>query len=467
MAPIALDRVVPHSGSVRVLVITTEPLPLPSQPTTGAGLRAWGLAMGLRSKDVDSIVATTAESQNDLPRDELPQFARTCRRAELAALIVREKPDCLVLQHWGIASEIPELEIPLAIDLAGPHLLERVFWGETDISRNLDEKLAALRRADFVTCSGELQKLYFYPYLLMAGFDLKKLDVPVIPFSVPPLPSPANDPREEFSFVYGGAFLPWQNPERAIGWLLDEFDKAGRGKLYFYGGAHPELDVSRGRFAQLQARLQNHSRVEMRSFASFDKLMIDYQGFEVALDLMERNPERELAFATRTMMYMYCGLPVIHNDYSELAGIIANGGCGWTISPDDEPTFRETVRRILAREAPLTQMCAKARETAACFSWDKTIAPLADFCKKPHVRAGKSAAFAVEALRQELDVTRGERDTLRREVAELHGKFALRAQRKLSGLGWLLSPIAYLLAWPVAFLLRRSLMQSAKQPRSG
>lgn len=467
MVPIAPDRIVPRSDPARVLVITTEPLPLPAQPTTGAGLRAWGLAMGLRSKHVDAIITTTAESQNDLPRDQIPQHVRICRRAGIPALIGHEKPDCIVLQHWGLASEIPDLQMPLAIDLAGPHLLERVFWGEPDISRSLDEKLAALRRADFLTCSGEFQKHYFYPYLLMAGFDLQKADLPVIPFSVPPLPSATAKSREEFSFVYGGAFLPWQNPERAITWLLDEFDKAKRGRLYFYGGVHPELDVSRGRFAQLHERLQKHPRVELRAFTSFDELMTDYRGIEVALDLMERNPERELAFATRTMMYLYCGVPAIHNNYSELAGVIASGGCGWTVSPDDEQAFRATVRRILARETPLAEMSEKARETAARFSWDKTISPLAEFCKNPFIRAEKVGTFVGEALRHELDVSRRERDSLRSQVANLQGKFALRVQRKLSGLGWLFSPIAFLFAWPVALFLRRSLLQSGKQTRSG
>ncbi|MGB9693138.1 MAG: hypothetical protein ACPL7D_13335, partial [Candidatus Sumerlaeaceae bacterium] len=42
----------------RVLVITPEPLPLPGQATTGAGLRAWGLTMGLRMRGFDAIVAS-------------------------------------------------------------------------------------------------------------------------------------------------------------------------------------------------------------------------------------------------------------------------------------------------------------------------------------------------------------------------------------------------------------------------
>ena len=41
----------------RIAVLTTDPLPVPGSPTTGAGLRAWGLAEGLRARGHDVAIA--------------------------------------------------------------------------------------------------------------------------------------------------------------------------------------------------------------------------------------------------------------------------------------------------------------------------------------------------------------------------------------------------------------------------
>src|SRR5690606_20716480 len=135
-------------------------------------------------------------------------------RSELARVLERIKPSVIVLQHWGLAYALPEpLPCPLVIDLAGPHLLERKFWGNQNAAHDLQEKLSALQRADFITCSGEKQKHYFYPFLREAGFTISLEDIPVIPFSAPrdPIVASRQEPNP-LTFVYGGAFLAWHIP---------------------------------------------------------------------------------------------------------------------------------------------------------------------------------------------------------------------------------------------------------------
>lgn len=384
----------------RILVITTEPLPVPGGLTTGAGLRAWGLAEGLRSRGFDVAIATPLEgeqasAQVDSPTDNRVRYFR---RPELGALIARENPDVIVMQHWGLVYALPTLECPLVIDLAGPHLLERRYWGNPDADRDLEEKLSALRRADFIICGGEFQRHYFYPYLAMAGFDVRNEQFPVIPFSVSPRAvEGAPAPDAEPTFIYGGAFLAWQNPEKAIRLLLEEMDNAGQGRLLFYGGSHPSIDASGGKFIRLYQYLKSHPRVEMRGWKPFAALTEEYaREGHVALDLMERNPERELAYTTRTMVYLQCGLPVIYNDYSELSLLIAREKCGWCLDPDDENGFRSLVRRLLDDPSAALSMRDGARRTAIGQNWDKTIGPLADFCNNPVQRHRPEPLFSPE-----------------------------------------------------------------------
>lgn len=389
----------------RILVITTEPLPFDGGLTTGAGLRAWGLAQGLKSQGFDVVIATPlegeqAERQHARIGDMADAEVRFFHRSELGTVVDAVRPDVVVMQHWGLMYALPEVTCPLVIDLAGPHLLERRYWGNPDAERDLQEKLAALRRADFVVCSGEFQRHYFYPYLMQAGFDIRNCPVPVIPFSVP-VTGPARksaaggEQERETTFVYGGAFLAWQNPEMPLRWLLEEMTAAETGRLLFYGGSHPSMDASGGRFLELYQTLKDHPLVEMRGWKPFDVLVQEYadEG-DVALDLMERNPERELAYTTRTMVYLHCGLPVIYNDYSEVSGVIAEGGCGWTLPPDDEVQFRTLVRALLTNRDCLPALRERARAVAQEQNWEKTIAPLAEFCRSPVKRTRPAVAVA-------------------------------------------------------------------------
>jgi hypothetical protein len=413
----------------RILLITTEPLPLEGWPTTGAGLRAWGLAQGLRSRGhevallmADDALAGFAPRVGDAPPTrELPEGVGVFNRLTLAEDPRRADCDAIVLQHWGVASLLGEIDRPLAIDLAGPHLLERRHWGSPHPERDAAEKIDALRRADFVTVSGERQRAYFLSFLAMAGWDLDADadPAPVIPFSLQADEKPA--PVRPDRFIYGGFFLPWQDPTASIEIALEEMEAAGKGELVFIGGAHPRADVSRGRFADLAERLAAHPRVEMHPPMSYESYRALLREGGVALDLLARNVERELAFTTRTVQYMACGLPVIHNNYSELGAIVDRRSAGWAIDPEDRDRLREVVRGLLGGMIdPTFEAEAAHRLVQRQLNWEKTIGPLADFCAAPRRRASKPAArpTADDAAHRwaeaeaELEKTRSRLDTL-------------------------------------------------------
>jgi glycosyltransferase involved in cell wall biosynthesis len=440
----------------RVLVITSEPLPYPGFVTTGAGLRAWGLAQGLRSAGFD-VTAAMPENVLMSRSVEVPEEIRSScyRRSDLEGFIRAKNPDVVVLQHWGLANEIGRIECPVAIDLAGPHLLERLYWGSASFSKDVYEKLAALRRADFVVCSGEWQRHYFLPYLGLAGYDVASSEVAaVIPFSVPP-DDPPQCEREEGSFVYSGIFLPWQNPEGPIRWLLDVLEETGKGRLYFYGGVHPLGDVSRGRFDNIITMVEKHPRVTNYMFVPFDALIEAYCRYAIALDLLERNPERELAFTSRTMIYMWCGLPVIYNNYSELSTQIAQHEAGWTLDPGDSQGFKSVITHILQNPNEVKRRGENARHLVkAHYTWDRTIAPLARFCEQPHVRGTKeAAALAFESKDLEIESLRGTLKQVQSELLTLKGKKIFKLYQRFGQLGPILAPLFFLLSIPVSALI--------------
>jgi len=376
----------------RVLVISGDILPYPGCPTTGAGLRAWGLAKGLESKGHAVLLAMPRSSVSN---DKIipPEVADLLYvNKELPTFIHRHQPDVVVLQHWLLANFLNDsLEVPLVIDFHGPLLLETQFQDNPVLEKLKWEKIQALHKADFFTCAGEKQKYYFQPWLMLAGFDLRQQVIGVVPVSLSP-DLPQHESQGEPTFVYGGVFLPWQDPVLGLTTLVECLERKHKGVLKFFGGKHPVVAVPTGGFEQLLKQLQHSSRVKIHQTIPRDQLIQEYCQAHVAIDLMQRNIERELAFTTRTVEYLWCGLPVIYSDYAELSAYIRAYDAGWTIDPRNQEAIRSVIEAILDSPALIAERSRNAqRLVRERLTWDKTIEPLDAFCRAPVKREkGKS-----------------------------------------------------------------------------
>lgn len=416
---------------MEILVVTTEPVPLPGLAATGAGLRAWGLAQGLRLRGFDVTVAMPAEvfgaasASAPLSSQALASAgAALFDRRHLTDFVRDSHPDVLVMQHWGLMDRLGPVDCPLAVDLAGPHLLERLYWGSVHPERDLEDKIAALSRADFLTCSGSTQRAYFLAFAIASGHDPATTDLlPVIPFSVAP-DHPHAGTHDPDTFVYTGFLLPWQDPSRGIEALLSRLEARQQGRLVFVGGAHPAGDVSRGRFDAILARLRTSPRAELLAPIPYASLLELLGQAGVAWDLMARNPERELAFPSRTVVYLASGLPVVTGDYGDLAHWVAEYDAGWCVGecPGD---LENTLEDMLCNPSNIRVKADNARRLVADrMTWDKTVEPLARWCARPARRhaAGPPPAEALrssQTLRRQLEATEA-------RLSELSGRRLVR-----------------------------------------
>ncbi len=380
------ERALPDfDGPKRILVVTPDILPVEGCATTGAGLRAWGLGQGLRSRGHEVLFA--------MPR----AIAEACGyrgneallydQEELDAFIEGVDPDVILFQHWPMVGVMREPHRSrIIIDFHGPLLLETLFREPEIVETLIDIKLRCLARADFFVCAGSRQRYYYLAYLLLAGFDIRRAPIATVPFSLSPDgPSAEVAPRQEM-FVYGGVFLPWQDPVLGLKVLVGELEAHGRGELHVFGGQHPWMNLpkSESRWTELRNVLSASSSVEIHQRVSRDELIANYGRASIAWDLMSPNPERELAFTSRTVEYLWCGLPVVYNDYAELAEYISTYDAGWTVDPDDEEAIRAVVRSILADPSLVEQKRQNAyRLVRERLSWDATIEPLDAYCRSP------------------------------------------------------------------------------------
>ena len=401
--------------SNHIAVVSGDILPFPGLPTTGAGLRAWGLAKGLESQGFqvsylmpESSLMKVDSARRDQVRAIKGLFLFTFEN--INQMIGKVGPDVLVVQHWPTVYSIDTVHIPTALDLHGPILLETMFQGNPDYESLKRMKIEAFHKCDFFTCPAERQRYYFYPWMMLGGCDLRTVRIEVIPISLSP-DIPSFEKPQEITFVYGGVLLPWHNPAIGLEALVETLETHGVGTLNVYCGKHPYINIPSGVLEQLLDRLRSSPRVSLPGMLPRDRIIEAYRHASVAFDAMARNPERELAFTTRTVEYMWCGLPVVYQDYSVLASYIEQYDAGWLVDPENADQIRQVVEYILHHPEEIRQKGVNAqRLVQQAFTWDRTIAPLAGFCEKP---------FKLEKAPSLIGRLRGEHQPVREQTTRL------------------------------------------------
>ncbi len=380
-----------HGLPRRLLVISSDILPYPGMPTVGSGLRAWGLGQGLKSRGHEvlySMPRAALEGRETLASPEVRELAWT--HGTLAGIVHTCEPDAVVVCNWPVLDALAtaRVSVPVILDQHGPHFLEREYQGFGESDDNARRKLSALRKADFFTCAGERQLRYFQSWLERAGWTETERQErsAAIPVSLAP-ELPAHSPDGELTFVYGGVFLPWQDPTPGLDALLEALAQHRRGRLFFYGGRHPVYPVDPGLFDGLLDRLKHSPYVVAPGMVPHDELVARYRQAHVALDVMRRNPERELAFTTRTVEYLWCGLPVITHNYAELSDYVREYEAGWVVDPEDPEAIRAAIEEIFAHPEEAARRGENAqRLVREKLTWDRTIAPLDEFVRSPRLR---------------------------------------------------------------------------------
>jgi hypothetical protein len=273
---------------------------------------------------------------------------------------------------------------------------------------------------------------------MLAGIDVTTESVAVIPVSFPP-DAPEHHPASgEVTFVYGGMFLPWQDPSLGLSTLVSVLESEGSGRLDFFGGPHPLFPMDVGILAHLEERMRASDRVVVHGLRPRDELLERYRHAHVALDLMRRNNERDLAFTTRTVEYLWCGLPVIYGDYGELAPLIREYEAGWVVAADDGEALAEVLRKILRDPGDVKRRSANAqRLVRERLDWGRTIHPLDEFCRaaarrpsppNPRVLADQRV---VEQLRDEVAALSAEVASLGAELDAIRSTKTFRALEPL------------------------------------
>lgn len=366
-------------------------MPFGELPTSGGGLRCWHLKKGLEAHGIEvlsSMPAFTflAEKHWDkIPKEQKELLWHWETQDEI---LERTKPDAVVFasnwDHYGLSKKP---DVPLIIDLHGSRLIETTMW---NAPVSTERKVTVLSLADCLLTAGTRQRLYFYGWLLQAGrVPENEHFIRYIPISLDPELPEHNYPNEP-TIVSGGGWFPWQNQANAIFLSCKKIEDTNMGSIEIYGTPHETQSLSaeeqaiREVFSKVKSLSENNPRINVHGYIGRTDLLEVYKNASVALEVMRYNLERELAFTTRTIEYLWCGLPVIYNHFGEIAGHIRDYDAGWTVDPEKPEQMQSALDEIFSNPALVAK---KGRNAQALvkdrFSWDKTILPLVDYLNNP------------------------------------------------------------------------------------
>ncbi len=377
---------------MKFLVFTTDVIPVPGLPTSGTALRTFGLVQGLRSQGHEVVVsvpqtalesaAKTAASSdmNETALAELRELRQFCFDAtNQPGLIGQVNPDVIVCGHWPALTASTRPSQAVVVDLAGPHMLERHYQRSPNQNWAVLAKLGVLSKTNYFIVSGPTQRLYFLSYLLRAQIPEAEKRIATITMPLDPnLPDERQSVSPEFPhFLFGGVFLPWQDPSFGLEQLADVLQEKGRGRLTMIGGEHPSYKLKQGVYANLFERFANHPQIETSPMLPYAKFIERIGHCDVAIDLMKWNLERQLAVTIRSTSFLWSGVPIIYNDYADLSHLIRRYDAGWCIPPNDKEAFRAVCEEIFSQPDLVRQKSANARRLAIEeFSWDRAVRPL-------------------------------------------------------------------------------------------
>jgi len=401
-----------------ILIVTCQGLPQPDRPATGAGLRAYGLGEALKKRG-HQVIYSVPEACLDGSRDSFEDWIRYSHNVtDIKDIVTQVSPDVVIFSNWGLACEAAECEVPAVVDINGSLVLENHYRKRGTLLDDTVAKIRALSKVDLVLAGSETQKTYLTAWCLVAGMDPDTLSIEVVPLSLPPhMPKP--QPPEEPIFVMAGYDWPWLDGQSAIEVVSRELERLKRGHLNIYASPPLYTDVLPGEDSSLDPtgslEVGHLPHVTLHEPVSFDKLVGILSQSSVALDAWGRNLERELAFPTRTVVYLWAGLPVIESAYGELSELIKRYGAGWTVDPCDAPYLADLVRNIVTDPGRLAGPRSNVqRLVTSHLIWDNTIEPLDRFCRSPHINRRPSPLIST------LDRFERDQQTLQHELEETH-----------------------------------------------
>jgi len=385
----------------RIALLSSEPI---RPKMAGIGIRYLELARRLPRFGFEVVLVSPAEPAETAALG-LEAQVRGFERGRLREIL----GDCQAAVAQGqlandVLLEMPEL--PVAIDLYDPWLIENLTYAETlgfgPFRNDHATWVLQMSRGDFFLCSSEEQRTFYLGFLAALGRvnperlagdpDLDTLIAPV-PFGVPdelPAHQPVLPPREpgETRLLFGGLY-DWYDP-----WtLLDALALADKPnwRLFLIRNPNPESTPQR-LMGEVEARCRQlgwldgkdrQRRVQILDWIPADRRYDLLREVDLLVAPHRPSLETRLSLRTRFLDAMAAGCPVVTSAGGAMSRMLREHNAGWVVPPGDAPALAAALAEAVGDATARDRHQAGARELLIAFRWDRALAPLVRFCREP------------------------------------------------------------------------------------
>ncbi len=353
-----------------IVVLSNDVVPGMGLPVAAPGLRAWGLARGLRAHGhpvrlvVNEAVLRRVWTRSVPP--PLPVGTSLSTPNRVGQLIRTRRPAAVITTNSNHVAGLGDLgDTALVYDFFAPKVLElqqAVAGPERTAAhdRLVAAKTAALRASRAVIINGAKKVPYVQEWLARAGVPAGSVPTAVVNM---PLPVQTAQPHVDgpLHAVVSGYIQPWSLPGRwtdAVGPFLRDGSMVLHLLVNNHWGGGRGDDPLPVTFRELleQPGVVRHGTMEFGDFRRF------LGACHLSIDLFAHNPERELAMVTRTAVSLSCGLPVLHVPFTETSEFVRDHDAGWLVDADDLDGIRSALSEATEQPEVLAAKRAGAEE---------------------------------------------------------------------------------------------------------
>ena len=360
-------------------MISNDIVPSLGMPVAAPGLRAFGLAEGLRANGVKvktiilrgSVDGQWVRTGKSVPHPTAPDTEVVSPR-RLVRYLASHAPATVVLINSNQVDHVKPVEgIRYVLDFFAPKMLEMLYQhGEgypgEELSRLRQRKIRAIQLADAFIVNGKKKVPYFLAWTLQADRDIRHLPMEVVNMCVPlHISEKVRIDEDGVRFAVAGYLQSWSTLGSWVEVLERRLERPGV-KLdlltpWHWGGGVGRTHVSKNDLDRIGAHpsVTTHGTMNFSNFRNF------LSGADVTIDLFQHNLEREYAMVTRSIVSLSCGVPVIHPPFTEVSPMIEEYDAGWIVDPQDTETLGRIFDEIVEDRDTLLRKTKNARTLAS------------------------------------------------------------------------------------------------------
>jgi len=397
----------------------------------GVGIRYWEIANSLSQK-FEVILLCPIGSKINSEKIRIIEF--DYKNQNIKELV--ENVSVIIISGFTLHFHpyLKDLNIPLAVDLYVPFMLESLIWHKNDeLERwipDFEEFLRVqnelLRAGDFFFCANERQRDFWIgmllankrinPHQILQDESLDKL-IKIVPYGIRMPITQQKSAKNVYAkygipdkakiIIWSGGVWDWLDPITLINAFENLQEKNDNVVLFFMGAEHPNnLDIKMSLTSQCKALSSEigllNKKIFFGDWIPYNDRWNYLQSADLCVLTFRNHIETRLSNRTRLIDCLGVNLPVVITMGDFVGEELAKEGLAEIVPPEDQIALTKALSKML--DIDRNFLSEKFLHFAKKYHWDISVQPLVEFCQDAKVAIDKGKYLTeVERISKDKD----------------------------------------------------------------